>query len=144
VTEAILLHDHYELHAGIDCSDGLSLDLARICEESGCGAVIDVDHVPIAAAAIELAGTPTAAGDVESGPAQPGCASPLEHALGDGEDFELILAVPPADATRMIVEAPHSGIALTDIGQFVSERGLWQRDSAGNMSRLAPRGWVHR
>ncbi len=41
VREAIELHRRYELHAGIDVSDGLSLDLARLTAESGCGAQAD-------------------------------------------------------------------------------------------------------
>ncbi|HEY1786267.1 MAG TPA: thiamine-phosphate kinase, partial [Pirellulales bacterium] len=37
VAEALLLADRYQLHAGIDVSDGLSLDLSRLASESGCG-----------------------------------------------------------------------------------------------------------
>ena len=39
--EALLLNERYELHAGIDVSDGLSIDLAHLAEESGCGAVVE-------------------------------------------------------------------------------------------------------
>ncbi len=77
VREALALHARYELHAGIDVSDGLSLDLAHILEESRCGAVLDADAVPIAADARRLA-EKLADGS-----------TPLDHALGDGEDFEL-------------------------------------------------------
>ena len=54
VDEALLLNQRYRLHAGIDCSDGLSLDLWRICQASRCGAIVDIDRVPIAPAASEL------------------------------------------------------------------------------------------
>ena len=84
VREALDLHARYELHAGIDISDGLSLDLAHILEESGCGAVVRADAVPVSDDARRLA-EKLADGS-----------TPLDHALGDGEDFELILAVPPA------------------------------------------------
>ena len=42
VDEAIWLNERYELHAGIDVSDGLSLDLSRLAAESGCGAVVEL------------------------------------------------------------------------------------------------------
>jgi thiamine-monophosphate kinase len=126
VAEALLLHERYALHAGIDCSDGLSLDLSRICDESKCGAVIDASRVPIAMAATQLRDT-----------------TPLDHAFGDGEDFELILAVPPDAAAQMIAQQPLAGVPLTDIGEFVSQRGLWQRDATGHTTPLAPKGWEH-
>ena len=128
----------------------LSLDLSRMCSESGCGALIDVEHVPIAAAATELA---TAQQRATNGPGrQTGVGSPtsgggygtaLDHALADGEDFELILAVPPDEGARMIAEQPLSGVRLSDIGEFVADRGLWQRDATGVITPLPPRGWEH-
>ncbi len=54
VREALLLAERYELHAGIDVSDGLSLDLNRLAAASGCGAVMELSRVPISAAAQEL------------------------------------------------------------------------------------------
>ena len=137
VAEALLLHERYELHGGLDCSDGLSLDLWRLCAESGCGAIVDVDRVPISAAAFEAStNSPGRQAGVRS-------SMPLEHALGDGEDFELVLAVPPNEAARMITDQPLLGVRLTDIGEFVAERTLCQRDTAGEITPLAPRGWEH-
>ena len=60
--------------------------------------------------------------------------TPLDHALGDGEDFELILAVPPARGRRMLAEQP-VGVPLTEIGQFVAEPGLWLEDAGGTPRR---------
>ena len=68
--------------------------------------------------------------------------TPLDHALGDGEDFELILAVPPDDAARMLAEQP-LGVPLARIGQFVAEPGLWQADGRGGRTALVPRGYEH-
>ena len=130
VAEALLLAERYELHAGIDVSDGLSIDLAHLARESGCGAILDPQAVPVAEDARRLAE------QLADG------SSPLEHALGDGEDFELILAVPPAEAERMLAEQPLS-VPLSAIGAFIPEPGLWQTDSTGRTSPLVPRGYQH-
>ena len=114
VNEALLLNERYELHAGMDVSDGLAIDLSRLVRESGVGAIVETDRVPIHDDARRLA---------EHGSDG---RTPLEHALGDGEDFELLLAVPPDEARRMLADQP-LGVPLTDIGEFTAERGLWQR-----------------
>lgn len=133
VREAILLNERYRLHAGIDVSDGLSIDLGRIAKESGCGAVLDLDAVPVAEDAKRLA---SQLGDGRSA---------LEHALGDGEDFELIMAVPAEEAARMLEDQPLD-VLLTAVGEFVGEPGLWQIDSRkGKRKRkLEPGGWEHK
>ncbi|MEN6450398.1 MAG: thiamine-phosphate kinase [Thermoguttaceae bacterium] len=130
VAEALSLHARYELDAGTDISDGLSLDLSHILEESDCGAVIRGDAVPVSDAARCLAQQP---GDGRT---------PLEHALGDGEDFELVLAAPPDAAREMLADQP-LGVPLTDIGEFVAERGLWIAGDDGIRRPLEPRGWEH-
>lgn len=125
VAEALTLHAAVELRAMCDISDGLSADLNHILEESGCGAVLFADAIPITDAARELSGT--------SG------RTPLQHALGDGEDFELVFAVSPDDGARLLAAPPVAGLAK--IGECVPE-GLWlERD--GRRERLEPRGWVH-
>jgi thiamine-monophosphate kinase len=130
VREALLLHQRYQLHAGMDVSDGLSLDLSRLAAESGCGAVLNLPQIPVSPAAVELARS------------QPAGGTALDHALSDGEDFELLLAVPPAEARRMIAERPLE-TPLTVIGEFVSEPRLWQVNAAGSRSPLKPRGYEH-
>jgi len=129
VREALALAAEYELHAGIDTSDGLSIDLARVCRESGRGAVIRAEAVPVSAAAVRLAGQ---LGDGSA---------PLDHALADGEDFELILAVPPGEARRMTSRQPLA-VPLVEIGRFVAEEGLWL-ERGGRRERLVPQGYVH-
>ncbi|MBX9791189.1 MAG: thiamine-phosphate kinase [Pirellulales bacterium] len=130
VNEALLLHERYALHAGIDISDGLTLDLARLCEASGCGSVIDLASVPIDPAAgqwaRQLADGSTA----------------LDHALSDGEDFELVLTLPADEAARLVADQPLE-IPVTRIGEIVAERGLWQRDATGIVTPLVPRGFQH-
>jgi thiamine-monophosphate kinase len=130
VSEALLLAERYPLHAGIDVSDGLSLDLSRITAASGCGAVVDVHRVPIAPAARTLAAQRSDG------------STPLEHALADGEDFELILALPVEAARELIARQPIA-CGCTQIGQFIAEPGLWQRDASGERRPLVPRGYEH-
>jgi thiamine-monophosphate kinase len=130
VAEALELAGRYQLRAGIDVSDGLSLDLARVAAESGCGAIVELDSIPLAPAAHELARQ------------QADGRTPLDHALEDGEDFELILAAAPDAASRILQEQPLA-IPITRIGQFVAEPGLWQT-AAGGRRPLAARGYEHR
>jgi len=130
VDEALLLMERYQLHAGLDCSDGLSRDLARICHSSGCGAEIELDRVPVSEDAVKLSAQ------------QNDGVSPLEHALHDGEDFELILAVPPEAAAGIVADA-RLAIPVTQIGRFVAKRGLWQIDHGGLRETLSAKGWEH-
>ena len=130
MNEALLLHERYELHAGMDVSDGLAIDLSRLIKESGLGAIVESDRVPIHDDARRLA---------EQGSDG---RSPLEHALGDGEDFELLLAVPHDEARRMLADQP-LGVPLTDIGEFTAEPGLLQREAGGPIRPLTPSGWEH-
>jgi thiamine-monophosphate kinase len=69
LAEAAWLVRHLQPSAMMDLSDGLAKDLPRLAEASGCG--------------FEL-------GDI---PATRGCTH--AQALGDGEDYELLLTVPP-------------------------------------------------
>ncbi len=78
---------NYQVHAATDISDSLTLDLAAVATQSGLGVELRVDQIPIAAAAYELA-------DRDG-------KSALAHALTDGEDFGLLLAVPPLQWQRL-------------------------------------------
>ncbi len=131
VHEALLLHERYDLHAGMDCSDGLSLDLSRLAKESGCGAAVDLQKIPIADDAVRLSKQ------------TPGGPRPLDHALADGEDFELILAVERTSAAKLIADQPLAPLPITDIGHFVDTAGLWAIDG-DRLSTLEARGFEHR
>ncbi len=131
VAEALELVANYPVHAGIDVSDGLSLDLSRVCAESGCGAVVETGAIPLAKAAGEIA---LQRNDGSTA---------LSHALGDGEDFELVLAMPQAAAQELVARQPLA-CGCTCIGQFVADEGLWQVDSRGARVSLPVRGFEHR
>jgi thiamine-monophosphate kinase len=114
-------------HAMMDLSDGLSRDLPRLCQASGVGARVDARAVPVHDDAVRAATTGR---------------SPLEHALDDGEDFELLVAHAELDpATRARLE--EAGVRLTPIGRVVAQtQGIRLADARGSVP-LAPRGFDH-
>jgi len=114
-----------KVHAMMDISDGLSLDLHRLCAASGVGGQLEeswLDKV-VSSEALESAGRDGR--------------SPLEHALSDGEDFELLLAVDPS--ATVCVE----GVTLHQVG-VVTPTGLTIRRKAGAVEPLTPLGFEHR
>ena len=122
------------LGAAMDISDGLALDLSRLAAESGVGAVIEADLVPVSDDARRMAET--------SG------RTPLDHALSDGEDFELLLAVDPVfwpeflDHNR---KNPYkSQVPFTRIGWFTEGDELLIQDAAGKKQTLRPEGYIHK
>jgi thiamine-monophosphate kinase len=68
--------------------------------------------------------------------------APLDHALADGEDFELLLTAPPEDAARIVGER-HQGIPVTDIGVITEGAGVWQREADGSRRPLPVKGYLH-
>ena len=106
------------VRAMIDISDGLSRDLGHICRESRVGAVIFGERVPVHE-------------DVKRLPADG--RTPLEHALHDGEDHELLYV---ADET---LPAELAGIW---VGVTTAEAGVRLR--VGNEETpLERKGWEH-
>lgn len=104
--------------AMIDVSDGLSRDAAHIARESGVGLVIDGALVPIHDDARMLA--------------QKTGREPLDHALHDGEDYELLICSPA-----------ESLVDCVRIGRIVEDAGVWL-DRDGTRRLLQPSGWEHR
>jgi thiamine-monophosphate kinase len=123
------LHEAAPIHALIDISDGLSSDLAHILAESGrLGAELDAEAIPIHP-------------DAHAMSRRDGL-SALEHALHDGEDFELCLVVSPDDACRLLA-APGGLATLHRIGQVTSAPGLRLRTRAGTVDPIESRGFDH-
>lgn len=130
--EAAAIAAAVDVHAAIDVSDGLALDVERLATASGAGALIDSGSIPIHPDAER------AARELPDG------RSPLERALGDGEDFELVMAMTPEDAGRLLADSP-GGMALAVIGEIIEAPGLWEPSPDGGARQpLAPTGFLHR
>lgn len=97
----------------MDLSDGLAMDLPRLAQASGCGYELDEARLPC----------------------HPGCTT--QQALSDGEDYELLLALPPQMAAQLPL---HPELELTAIGTLTSAKnsqsivGGWQHFSATSFS----------
>lgn len=127
VKEAQLLHSLVNLHAMIDLSDGLSSDLHHLCDESGCGAELWAESIVSTPAALQLQDS----------------RSPLEHALHDGEDFELLFAVSEADSMKLQNGLfRSSGMNLYHIGRFIAEKNVVLKRQ-GSSEVLPAAGYEH-
>jgi len=131
IDEALYLNNHYKIHSAIDISDGLTLDLHRLAAESRLGATLYETAIPIAEDAVTLS-------------QQSGC-SPLDHALSDGEDFELLFSLAPQEAKKLLLHQPlqPSGVTLYDIGELTTGTGLRMVTAEGSTQPLTPKGFEH-
>lgn len=104
--------------AMIDVSDGLSVDLLHICQESHVDAVIDGPAIPVA--------------DESS----------LQLALDSGDDYELLFTARPKSRIPRRI----TGVTITEIGSIQkpsAKPAVWLRDAGGRLRRLKPLGWQH-
>ena len=99
----------------IDISDGLSTDLGHICEDSGVGAEIETNAIPVARKA------------------------DLRFALHGGEDYELLFTA----AAGKKVSSRIAGVEVRQIGVVTRGRKVWMRDKDGLKQELKPQGWEH-
>jgi thiamine-monophosphate kinase len=114
--------------SALDVSDGLAADLGHLLEESGVGAEVDLEAVPVSPAALralDLLG------------------APRQDVLAGGDDYELVFAASPAAAEQIAALGRRLGLPLTRIGRVVSAPGLRLRDAAGREVALAKAGWTH-
>lgn len=105
----------------IDVSDGLLIDAGRLCRASGVGLFLDTQAVP-------RRSTDTS----------------LEEALTDGEDYELLFAVPKEREGRLRRDWPFPQLPLTRLGEFRSSSAPVVFDTDGKALDIGDsRGWDH-
>jgi len=126
VDEALVITKAAKINAMMDITDGLSTDLNRICTQSKVGAVVWADCIPVSDAAVNQRGHGPPYG--------------LDAALHDGEDFELLLMLSPAEYEKLpqLVTAP-----ITKIGTITNSGRMELKNPNGQIKLLTPRGFDH-
>jgi len=123
VKEAIRIAQMVKINSMIDISDGLSSDLNRICRQSGVGAIVDAERIPISKAARKAK-------------------DPLSSALNDGEDFELLFSLSGGDCQKLLKR--WSGpIPITQIGEITNAKKMQIKMPDGEVSDLEAKGYDH-
>jgi thiamine-monophosphate kinase len=111
----------------IDISDGLSTDLHHLSEQSGVGAVINSEKIPIAKTSGKLCTLLSK--------------TALDYALNGGEDYELLFTVSPKLKSR--IPKSFNGIAIHEIGWITKETGRCYLLEHGRLKKLSPAGFDH-
>ena len=118
VAEGVFLRETGLVNAMMDISDGLATDLRHILKQSGVGAVLDAEAVP-------MNGT-------------------LEQALHDGEDFELLLTVAPENTEALRFQwLERFGTELPAIGTITDEVEVLNLRQDGALQRLEAKAFEH-
>ena len=113
--------------AGMDSSDGLADAVVQLCQASGVGAFLERQQIPLPAAL-----------DAWVSPEQA-----LEWALYGGEDFELVLCLPPEPAEKLVQRL---GWGAAVIGMITAEPAVQLIDQTGeypNQVLNLSRGFQH-
>jgi thiamine-monophosphate kinase len=116
--------------AMMDLSDGLSIDLSRLCDASGVGARVVLGAVPVA----ETLSMGAEMLEVDA----------RSLALSGGEDYELLATLPgdAVESARADLQAGF-GVGLSEIGEIVEGSSVVALDADGRTTLLAPSGWDH-
>jgi thiamine-monophosphate kinase len=115
--------------AAMDISDGLALDLSRMCGASNVSAEVGVASVPLSAAASAAA------------IASPGA---VEIILSGGDDYEILAAVPSEHGASFESASKEAGLRVTNIGAVKQGAGapaFLKSDGAALV--LATKGFEH-
>jgi thiamine-monophosphate kinase len=114
------------VHCMMDLSDGISMDLPRMCAASGVSAEIRLDKIPIFPESRMW-----------------NC-DPLELALHGGEDYELLFAVPKTKRQLLEMNYPSGFTKITPRGEMIRGEGtVWVVESGKRRRRLSELGYDH-
>jgi thiamine-monophosphate kinase len=129
VAEGQWLNNGRLASAAIDLSDGLSGDLQHICEESGVGAEVETDHLPLSPACRAYAKA---------------CViSPVQLAITGGEDYELLFTASPRSHRTLERQARARGYRITRIGTIRPKKFGIQMTGQGRTQPLPPTSYEH-
>ena len=123
VNEALQIVQIADLHAMMDISDGLSTDLNRICHQSRVGALVEASAVPMS----------------QDAKAQ---TDPLDAALNEGEDFELLFTLSPEQWDTLHRRWDHP-VPITRVGRITNTGRMEIKMPDGQVLDLKPGGYDH-
>jgi len=119
--ESRTLSGRYRVSSMIDTSDGIALDMARICSGSGTGCVLYEDAIPLSAGLS------------------------LKDALYYGESFELLFTMPPSEAKKLFRDMKRKKecpfFVIGEITPPTKGRTLIRRE--GRKEKLKAEGFKH-
>lgn len=114
------------VHSMMDLSDGLSMDLPRMCDASRVGAEIHLANLPLFPESLSWS------------------CNPVEMALHGGEDFELLFSVPCSKAKSLEETYPSHFPKITRIGTMTGNAGkIWMLDPGKKRQLLVELGYDH-
>jgi len=113
IAESRWLTKNFSIHAMMDVSDGLGVDLPRLARASKVGFKIKLENLPLSRG------------------------SKIDNAVSEGEDYELLFAISPRQSRRLqrAWKRKFPNLALTRIGQ------LHQRSNTKRQT--LPGGYIH-
>jgi thiamine-monophosphate kinase len=124
----------------MDLSDGLSIDLERLCDASHVGARVFAERIPIPST--ESGRTSDAPkSSRNAGAPRLSTADALALALHGGEDYQLLFTVPPAKQAE--VPARFGKLPLRSIGEIQAARRIQLITPDGKSQPLEPCGYDH-
>ncbi|MBM3528786.1 MAG: thiamine-phosphate kinase [Alphaproteobacteria bacterium] len=115
-------------NGGMDVSDGLAGDLAKLCRASGVGAEVDATLVPLSKAARRA---------LKAAPPL------IEPILTGGDDFEILATIPARKVASFRAAAKRAGVAVTEIGRIVVGKSTRFRSADGRTMTFARASYSH-